>query len=179
MADMPTTPSDDAQRAEAQRLLDQHLPMLQGYLRHLLVSAQDADDVAQDVCLEVLATPGILLRGHDPGAYLRGIARHLGRRHRRRYRSHHILDDLVDRAWSEPEEAVDLSRERDALGQCLGQLNDRVRHMVQLRYEEGLNAGEIGQRFELSADAVRMALMRGRQLLGRCLERRLGGKVEL
>lgn len=179
MADMPTTTTDDAQRTEARRLLDLHLPMLQGYLRHLLVSAQDADDVAQDVCLEVLATPGILLRGHDPGAYLRGIARHLGRRHRRRYRSHHILDDMVDQAWSEPDEVPDLARERQALMHCLDQLNDRVKQMVQLRYEDGLNAGEIGQHFSLSADAVRMALMRGRQLLGRCLERRLGGKVDL
>ncbi len=52
---------------------------------------------------------------------------------------------------------------------------ERLRGMLDLRYQGGLNAGQIGERLGLSAEGVRMALMRGRQALARCLSGRLAG----
>ena len=66
----PSFDRDDTNQVRA--ALDAELPRLRAFLRHLLPPA-DADDVAQDVCLEVLRSPGVLLRGDNPGAYLRGI----------------------------------------------------------------------------------------------------------
>ncbi len=165
--------------SQARALLDEHLPMLRAYARHLVSSPGDADDVAQDVCVEVLANPGILLRGNDAGAYLRGIARHLTHRHTRRFRRHRPLEELIDLTWEESahEAALDPQNEVEALHACLAELNQRLRGMVALRYQEGLNSSDIGQRLSLSAEAVRMALLRGRQALGRCLEKRLQGSV--
>ena len=164
----PTPAVAERARAELHRQFDG----LRAYLRPLLPPA-DADDVAQDVCLEVLANPAILLRGDEPGAYLRGIARHLASRHRRRYQRHHALEELVELAWQAapvpPESGTETEPEQAALRACLGELNERLRGMFDLRYQQGLNAREVGERLGLSSEGVRMALMRGRQALARCL----------
>lgn len=171
--------SPDPVVIQARALLDEHLPMLRAYARNLVASPGDADDVAQDVCVEVLANPGILLRGTDAGAYLRGIARHLTHRHARRFRRHRPLEELIDLVWDESADGheLDPQTEVEALHACLAELNQRLRGMVALRYQEGLNASDIGNRLSLSAEAVRMALLRGRQALGRCLEKRLQREV--
>ncbi len=152
--------------------MDAELPQLRAFLRHLLPPS-DADDVAQDVCLEVLGNPAVLLRGDAPGAYLRGIARHLASRHRRRYPRHQAVEELIALAY-EPSEPVESEREHAALKACLAGINARLQQMLDLRYHEGLNASQIGGRLGLSPEGVRMALMRGRQALARCLSGRLG-----
>jgi RNA polymerase sigma-70 factor, ECF subfamily len=169
---MPVPPSSRDETSQVRAALDTELPRLRAFLRHLLPPA-DADDVAQDVCLEVLRSPGVLLRGDNPGAYLRGIARHLASRHRRRYPRHQAVEEYVALCWDqvEPEDQV---HEQAALKACLEGLGDRLRQMFDLRYQEGLNATEIGERLRLSSDGVRMALMRGRSALARCLGGRLG-----
>jgi RNA polymerase sigma factor (sigma-70 family) len=158
---------------QVQAELDRQLVGLAAYLRHLL-PPDDADDVAQDVCLEVLANPAVLLRGDDPGAYLRGIARHLASRHRRRFPRHQAVEELITLIYDQVEPA-EAEREQAALKACVGALGERLRGMLDLRYHAGLNAGQIGERLGLSAEGVRMALMRGRQALARCLAGRLSG----
>ena len=157
--------------AQVQAELDRQLVGLKAYLRHLL-PPDEADDVAQDVCLEVLANPAVLLRGDDPGAYLRGIARHLASRHRRRFPRHQAVEELISLVYDQAEPA-DAEREQAALKACVAALGERLRGMLDLRYQGGLNASQIGERLGLSAEGVRMALMRGRQALARCLSGRL------
>ncbi len=172
---MTTVPQLD-ENSHVRCTLDVELPRLRAFLRHLLPPA-DADDVAQDVCLEVLRSPGVLLRGDNPGAYLRGIARHLASRHRRRYPRHQAVEELVALAYDRIE-PLDEEREQAALKACVSSLGERLRQMLDLRYHEGLNASQIGERLSLSAEGVRMALMRGRQVLSRCLAGRLAADAE-
>jgi len=167
---------DSTEAHQARSALDAELPRLRVFLRHLLPPA-DADDVAQDVCLEVLRSPGVLLRGDNPGAYLRGIARHLASRHRRRYPRHQAVEELIALAYDRVE-PDDTEQEQAALKVCVDGLGERLRQMLDLRYHEGLNATQIGERLQLSADGVRMALMRGRQALARCLSGRLATGAE-
>src|SRR5687767_5333723 len=101
-------------RAEAEALLKRHLPMLKGYLRHLVASPHDADDLAQDLCLTLLKDPQILLQGSDPAAYIRGIARHFANRHHRRVRRDPVLEAVLEVAWQEDAPA-DPDPERKAL----------------------------------------------------------------
>jgi len=168
---MPATSSDRDESNHVRAALDAELPRLRAFLRHLLPPA-DADDVAQDVCLEVLRSPGVLLRGDNPGAYLRGIARHLASRHRRRYPRHQAVEEYLALTWDQVE-PEDHTQEQEALKSCMDGLGDRLRQMLDLRYQEGLNATQIGERLHLSAEGVRMALMRGRNALARCLGGRL------
>lgn len=121
----------------------------------------------------MLASPAILLRGDEPGAYLRGIARHLASRHRRRYQRHRALEELIELSWQAAPPPPDDGPEQAALTACLGELSERLRGMFDLRYQQGLNAREVGERLGLSSEGVRMALMRGRQALARCLGVRL------
>ena len=163
--------ADRDETAQVRAALDAELPRLRAFLRHLLPPA-DADDVAQDVCLEVLRNPGVLLRGDNPGAYLRGIARHLASRHRRKYPRHQAVEEYLALTWDQVE-PEDHAQEQQALKACLEGIGQRLRQMLDLRYQEGLNATQIGERLGMSGDGVRMALMRGRQALARCLGGRL------
>src|SRR5947207_2498321 len=143
--------SDDARDlSEAEAVLQAQQLMLLGYARHLVSSADDADDLAQEVCLEVLKNPLILLRGDDSGAYLRGIARHLASRHHRRIQRNAVLEELIDLAWQvngpppQPGEEVQNlvathDGEHNALHACLQQMPEKTRGMIRMRYDDGLN----------------------------------------
>ena len=168
--------SEDGQaqiRVDAEAVLTAQLTMLKGYLRHLTGTAEDAEDLAQEICLEALKNPGILFRGADTGAYLRGIARHLASRHHRRIRRDAMIEEIIELAWEAHPRPLDQNSEHQALAVCLGQLPSKLRRMVLWRYDEGLNSTQIGERLSTSGDAVRMALGRARQALSQCIKQRL------
>lgn len=160
--------------SDAERALRAQQMMLRGYLRHLVGSADDAEDLAQEVCLEVLKNPQVLLRGDDCGAYLRGIARHLASRHHRRIQRDAVLEELIDLAWQAnlaPEASVE--GEQRALQACLEQMPEKSRNMVLWRYDDGMNSREIAARMSTTSEAIRMALARARQALSKCVKQRL------
>jgi RNA polymerase sigma-70 factor (ECF subfamily) len=169
-----------ATRAAAEALIAAQLPMLRAYLRHLLASPHDADDLAQDICVLALSQPQLLLRGAEPGAYLRGIARHLASRHQRRVRREPLLEEIIESAWAPHAPDADVPAlagvegERQALKVCLERVPGNSRQVLMLRYQEGLNATQIGMRLKASGDAIRMLLLRLRQALARCIRQRLG-----
>ena len=165
------THHEDSQHGEAEAILEEHQIMLRGYLRHLVGSSHDADDLAQNVSVSVLERPEILMRGDDPAAYLRGIARHFASRHHRRIKRDPVLEAIMEVAWQEEAPAVS-DAERNALSVCLAQLSEKLRRMIALRYEENVSSRRIGEQLRMSADAVRMALARARQALARCLKGR-------
>ncbi|HYG77962.1 MAG TPA: RNA polymerase sigma factor [Planctomycetota bacterium] len=171
-------------QVDAERVLQSQLSMLRGYLRHLVGSSDDAEDLAQEVCLEVLKNPGILVRGDDCGAYLRGIARHLASRHHKRVQRNAVLEEFIELAWSvgRPDTSADtaaipaeaaMDDQQRALQQCLEQMPERTRGMILMRYDDGLNSNEIGSRMSITGEAARMALARARQALAKCVKQRL------
>jgi RNA polymerase sigma-70 factor (ECF subfamily) len=166
-------------RNEAEAILNKHGVMLRGYLRHLLDSPHDVEDVFQEIWLSALKSPEMLLRGRDPGAYLRGIARHLASRQQRPQRRSTALEAVIETVWSTEEDTPQTDEaERRALRECLRQLSAEQHRILGWRYEDLLNAKEIGERLGRSSPAVRMALGRIRQALGRCMKIRLAGEVD-
>jgi RNA polymerase sigma-70 factor (ECF subfamily) len=163
---MPGEPSE--LKARAEEILTGHSLMLRSYARHLAASPHDAEDIVQEVHLAVLTEPRALLAGADPGAYLRGMTRHLASRHARRFRRDPVLEAVMETAWEDPAPAYDQA-DREALRECLGRLTDRARNMLAWRYGEGLNSRQIAGRLGASAEAVRMTLVRARQALAKCL----------
>ncbi len=158
--------ANEGGRVEA--LLERHRTMLRGYLRHLTASRHDADDLLQEVCVQALQSPNGLATSRDPSAYLRGMARHLAGRHRRRAAGPPPLAALAESAW-EMDGKLEASEAHAALARCLDRLGSGARRALALRYEEGLSSTDIGRRLGKSAEAVRMALARTRQALARCL----------
>ena len=60
-----------------------------------------------------------------------------------------------------------------ALEQCLGEVSEKNRAVLRLRYEEELPSHLVGERLGMTAEAVRILLMRLRAALRDCITNRL------
>lgn len=125
-----------------------------------------ADDVAQEVCLAVLAAlPRFRDMGRPFSAFVFGIAAHKiadARRAAVRGSAVTPVDTLVDQPDPEPgpeQQALstDLARRLSTL---LGRLSEAHREIVVLRVAVGLSADEVGAVLGMSAGAVRVAQSR-------------------
>ena len=86
----------------------------------------------------------------------------------------HELTELVDLAFAEAEaEADDWDERRRALLVCLEKLSAPHRELLAARYVREQGAEAIGAQLGRTAVAVRMTLMRVRDALGRCIEKRV------
>lgn len=154
-----------------QRLYVQHVDRVYRTVRGMLRSDADAEDVTQDAMLTVLTSLHTYRPRPDArfAAWVTTIAINTARRRFRRQRPAptatgelpEIADDGTD-----PVDALDRVRQRRALLIALGELSDRERVIVSLRYGADLNATEIGAAVSLDAATVRKILERARTRLG-------------
>ena len=160
------------------RLFLKHRHMLMDYVQGLVRSAEDAEDIFQEVGLRVLAKSEAPATEGEFAAWCRGIARNLVLHHwRTKSRAKVVasgrLLDIVDRAYSEADEQRELWAERrSALGECLKQLPERSRALLEHRYRLGRTSAELGSRLKRSAAAIRVTISRIRKKIQECVERR-------
>jgi RNA polymerase sigma-70 factor (ECF subfamily) len=147
--------------------------VLRAYIAGMGVPLDTVDDLAQEVYLEFYKglerKPGDV----EPIRWLKGIAKNLClnyfRKSKRKAEQHlEAVAVLLERLDCPLEEI----READALDGCLEKLPGRSREMIALRYEEGMESAAIGKKLGLSAEAVRITLLRIRTALRECLGRR-------
>ena len=82
--------------------------------------------------------------------------------------------DCVEQAFGEDDAANGSDQDRrQALGECLRALPDKSRQMLSLRYEQELPLKDVAAKAGHSCDAVIKALVRLRQALGVCVEKKL------
>ena len=144
-------------------------------VRGMLHSDADAEDVTQDALLAVLTS----LHAYTPrtdarfAAWVTTIAVNTARRRFRRRRPEVTatgeLPDTPDDA-ADPAEALDRARQRRALLIALGELPERERAIVSLRYGAELNASEIAAAVGIEAATIRKILERSRTRLGDRIE---------
>jgi RNA polymerase sigma-70 factor (ECF subfamily) len=148
---------------------------VRGHAALLGVDSDSIDDVAQEVFVEVFRS----LRRYDAGRsfqeWVRGFTRNVVLRHsERRSREYKLRKDALSAYLREKEvQAPESPAEGSALEglhRCLDRLPEHLRTLVLLRYAEGKKSGAIAAELRRSADAVRMALMRTRDVLLRCME---------
>ena len=84
-----------------------------------------------------------------------------------------MLDRVVD---SLAARHADVSPRREALEECLEGLSKRSRHLLRLRYDDGLPIDGIAAAARLTPGSVRVALYRIRETLAACIERRLAAE---
>ncbi len=163
---------------DQQDLLQGHRPKLMAYLLHLVRDPHDAEDLLQELSVLVLEKPDMLTRAGDVFAYLRGVARHLAAgRLGAKIRSGETLRRWTEWAWeNDPDDGTtddDRLCQIEALRRCREKLPENSRRLVSLRYDRGLDvrtvAGEIGA----SIGAIKVALLRVRLALARCVQSRL------
>jgi RNA polymerase sigma-70 factor, ECF subfamily len=131
----------------------------------ILGSAEDAEDVAQDVFLEVSSRPGCDAI-KNWGAYLRRLTvfRSLDRRRKSRGKVTTGLDEFPTSADSPVDEAI--QRElADRLRDLIAQLPEREGAVFALRYLEGLTNSQIAEVLDMNTGAVAVALHRVRSKL--------------
>ena len=117
-------------------------------------------------------------RAGDVFAYLRGTARHLAvGRLGARVRSSEVLRRWTEWAWeNDPGDTAadpEQSRQIDALRRCLQGLQESARRLVALRYDRGLDLKSIAGDLGSSVGAIKVALLRVRAALARCVQTRL------
>lgn len=167
-------------RATAQ-LLSRIQPQVQRFCRARLgrreTTMGSADDVAQDVCMAVLAVlPDYRFAGVSFRAFVFGIARHkIADAFRAMARNRcDAVEELPERTSSEqgPEQLVLEAERNDRLGDLLGVLGTRQVEILTLRIAVGLTAEETAEALGSTPGAVRVAQHRALQRLRRELEER-------
>lgn len=140
------------------------------YLRFVGCPRDAVDDLVQEVLLAgCRAWPD----GGMPTPWLLATARNqLRKLWRARGRSRELVDvDRLDRMWREHVEQ-DGEPTLRALRACLGALPARSRQVLELRYRDGLGRDAIAARLGLAAEGVKSLLVRVREALRRCIQRR-------
>ncbi len=154
---------------------------LRAFIGSLVRDHHAREDLFQEVALALWQQAD----RYDPrrpfGAWARGIAANkiLQRRHQDQrfpiaFPPETILAVLeaFDRTEAEAPSRL------EALRVCLGQLPDKARHLLALRYEQDLSVKEVAARTSRTLDAAYQTLCRIRAALEDCIRRRLAAHAE-
>ncbi|MGA8347133.1 MAG: RNA polymerase sigma factor [Isosphaeraceae bacterium] len=154
-------------------LVERHRAGLVRLASLLIGDLDEAESIAQEAMTRALTG----IAGYDPQtpflAWIRGIVLNLARQHQRRLRRHAVVTDpsLLASAPGEQgrRQGVLSAILRDELASRLwlavGQLPESYREAVVLHYVEGMDYSQISQITGVSAGALRVRALRGRNLL--------------
>ena len=149
---------------------------IRAFIGSVVRKPHDGDDIFQEVALTLWKEFSRYDRSKPFGAWARGIAAvKLMQRWDQTKRLPVVLSpeaiEAVSRAFDRAE--APLSKEAEALEQCLDQLPEKSRHLLALRYERSLAIEQIAQELQATLDAVYQSLSRLRTRLQDCVNRRL------
>ena len=82
-----------------------------------------------------------------------------------------VVLDMLDAEWNAAD-AEPVSQRLEALRVCLERLTPRARHIVELRYTEGLNCAEVAEQLGRPLNTIYVALSRIHRTLAECIRRR-------
>jgi RNA polymerase sigma-70 factor (ECF subfamily) len=180
-------PRSDVGRPDAAMNRQQHLTSefvagrhaLYGFIYGLVRNTHDAEDILQEVWVRFFSALEKGVEIQNQATWCRGTARNLILHYWRDRKADKVvvdteLVDLVALAFTEQEGRHDywLARQQ-ALKECMALLPVRSKHLLRLKYEEGLSAQAVAKRLVQSADAVLKALSRVRQALRECAAEKL------
>jgi RNA polymerase sigma-70 factor (ECF subfamily) len=176
--DTPERPLTDA-RPDAGyeafvRLLVEHEPRMRAYLRTLLPTWPDVEEVMQDASLVAWRKFAYFERETNFAGWLLTIARFEALKHRRNVARSPLVfsDDVWELLANEAESAADNgSVRRDALERCLGKLPATQRELVLKAYAPGAHLKEIAQQAGSSEQAFYKTMQRLRASLLECISR--------
>ncbi len=146
---------------------------VRAYLASIGVPLYCVDDLAQEVYLAWFRASEQRPPEVVPVRWLKGIARRMALNF---FRSSKRNEDkrLAVVAELLATESLDVPMPADesaeaALKHCLGEVSEKNRAVLRLRYEEDLPSNLVGERLGMTAEAVRILLMRLRAALRACI----------
>ena len=170
---------DPEKRAIFAEFVREHHATLRGFLRVVGVRPDAVDDLAQEAFMVAFRELDSFNIDEDFGKWLRGIAKNLARNEMRKSaRRSRIVDGaltehLLAEAERDHENLGFEEKDYCALRDCLEHLPEKSRKLIAGRYADEWNASFLADQFQMSATAVRLALMSIRRQLKSCIEKRL------
>jgi len=155
-------------------LVRDHATMLSAFLRST-VPADAVDDLFQETMLIAWRRLGDYERDRPFAPWLRGIATRLALKHRAtRARDAGRIEareiEQVEARFAQATERHDgFDGTIDRLLHCLQRLPSKLAAAIDLVYRGGLPTVEAARQLDVSEDAVRKRVQRGRRLLAECL----------
>jgi len=170
--------------SEFTRLLEGESRGLARFILALVGDRHVADDIFQTTCLDLWQRRATFRPGTDFGAWARTVARYRVLRFWRKSGRERVafssdaIDRLADAVPSLPP-AEDLARRRSALDACLETLASADRDLLRRRYNDGVAVKDLARETSQSEGGLKMALMRLRRRLERCVMARLAREESL
>ena len=163
------------ERIDAADLVREHQAGVWRYLRFLGCDESQADDQTQETFLAVLGKPFEYRGRIQAAAYLRAVARRQLLMAVRKARNGPSVEDLetAEDVWADRMGDADGNAYLDALGDCLKELEGRPKTATDMFYRESCSRAEIATALGMTEDGVKTLLRRTRDVLRRCVERRL------
>jgi RNA polymerase sigma-70 factor (ECF subfamily) len=152
------------------------MPLVAAFLRANVSRMHDAQDLLQDVAVDVTRQFGSYDTGRSFNAWALGIARNkLKMYYREAATDRRVLGEvaLARVAGALEEMGRESSEIAEALHRCMERVDPRARRLLELRYVEDLSCPQIAGQMSASVSAVKVALHRLRGALLRCVEERL------
>jgi RNA polymerase sigma-70 factor (ECF subfamily) len=153
-------PIDRRQRDRLIELIGLHRAGLLKYVRRMLVSAEDAEDIVQESCIRLLRVRDLWRSEREARAVLFKIATNLARdemrrRKTRRHGQHQSYETLELVAEQEQvEEVLDQDIARQIISQTLLRLPSRYREVFNLHVDGHLSYRAIARRLGVSTKTV-------------------------
>lgn len=162
--------------ADFLRLYVEHEPSLRGFVRSLVPTLEDANDVMQEVAMALWKRFGSLDAPENFRRWAFGVARLEALEFlRKKSRDRHVFgEDLLMQLADDAEEMADqFVEERKALDVCLQKLPSDQRSLVEAAYAPGVRMDELAARIGRTAMAVYKSLHRIRMMLTDCAKREI------
>ncbi len=156
-------------------LVDAHYAPTWRYARFLGASPAQADDLVQEAFVRLMARPPVDRGAGVTASWLRTTVRRAFARQRARERDGVASVDpaVLEEFWLGEVGDDGGAAWLGALQACLVGLAFRQRHVLEMRYAEGLALARIGDRIGASVEATKSLLRRTRAALQSCIRRRM------
>lgn len=140
------------------KLVERYQPGLRYYLRKMLFGVCDADDVLQEVWLDVFRAISRLVDADAFRAWLYQVARARALKFLRKHRVSFQQIDEVESSGIGPDAEIFLAEEAESMHHALDQLPAAQREVLVLRYIEGMSYEEIARIVDCQIGTVRSRL---------------------
>ena len=174
------TPDEDAHHQRFLRALTAHEPALRAYVRRLVPSRVDADDVMQETAVTLWKKFEEFREGGEFRAWAFGIARMKAlswlrdKGRDRLFLAGDVLDLIANEASGQ--EPV-LAGQRRALDSCVEKLTPVHRDLLMAAYQPGVRIQDVAEQSGRTVAGFYQWLHRVRLLLLDCVRRELRGQV--
>ena len=172
---------DRLNSSELVRLLLEHRDGIFGFILALTRDREAAEEIFQEVGLAVVEEAGDGTRVARFVPWVHEIARRRTSEYyrksskRRAFERSESLDDAVSLAFQEnASDPASLRQRQDHLTDCLDQLSETQRDLIEQRYRDRVPLRRIADSVDSTEGSIKVTLWRARRQLAKCIEGKMG-----